>query len=153
MLGATGWTHEVGEVVGLDFADLCTCLNIAARTCLAECCCGTLSCVKSQYRRYQNGRGSLPLLYLYRGSVINAMHCYICSGVLETVNLQIRKDVKNHLKILGNNNVILVIPRISYTKISLFSASRAETLQPLQKTMSKGLNKDGLVHLLFSHVI
>lgn len=40
------------------------------------------------------------------------MHCYICSGVLETVNLQIRKDVKNHLKILGNNNVILVIPRI-----------------------------------------
>lgn len=45
---------SVGKVGKLDLADLCSCLGIAARTCLAAYCCGTLSPVESQYRRYQS---------------------------------------------------------------------------------------------------
>jgi len=59
VLWGAGWTREADEVVGLDLAELSACLNVAARTCLAERCCGTLSRVKSQYGRCQNGRGAL----------------------------------------------------------------------------------------------
>jgi len=46
-------------------------------------------------------------------------------------NLQISKEAKNHLKILGDNDFIFVIPRSRGE--FLISTSRSETPQPRQR--------------------